>query len=392
MNASAKQSVFHLVIIVIFFCAVSAPLVHRLLHSTAAISDLEKRTLAALPAAPQSLKELKSYPKSLETYYQDHFGFRETLTYLYKRMQYAIGDSPSENVLIGRDGWLFLDGDRFLDPVGDYRNLNTYSQQEITQLAAYLIGKQRWLAKQHIKYIFVIAPNKHTIYSEKLPSRIKKAGPCSAVDQLVAAVGHHPDFHMVDLREPLLSAKTDDRLLYYKTDTHWNDLGANVAQFELAKKLADLFPGRIRPRSYEDRLFDRRYRKGGDLAYFIGLPNIFDEIEYRPLWDDPCTPRLTAIEQESRKPLITECPDARITALIFRDSFFSAVQPFLGTYFQQATYIWQYAHFDTLAEYIQKRKPDVVIEEWAERVHPYKGPFDDRFVALGRPVVQGTGG
>jgi len=74
----------------------------------------------------------------------------------------------NNKVIIGKDGFLFLGNDsgRVLDKTkGVFRP----SKKEIELWSDKLKDLQDWYENQGIKFVIVIAPNKHSIYPEKLP-------------------------------------------------------------------------------------------------------------------------------------------------------------------------------------------------------------------------------
>ena len=85
--------------------------------------------------------------------------------------------------------------------------------------------------------LFFIAPDKHTIYFENMPSYITKVRDYSAADQLYDVLQNRNNITVVDLREDLVSNKEKSQL-YFKVDTHWNYHGANIVQYKIAKALA----------------------------------------------------------------------------------------------------------------------------------------------------------
>ena len=59
-----------------------------------------------------------------------------------------------------------------------------------------------------------------------------------------------------------------------------------------------------------------------------------------------------------------------MNAIIFRDSF--GIKPYISRQFNRSTYIWGRVDYSLLTEFIEKEKPDIVIEEVIERALPYK--------------------
>jgi len=76
--------------------------------------------------------------------------------------------------------------------------------------------------------------------------------------------------------------------------------------------------------------------------------------------------------------VVTEQSDATLPrAVIFRDSFASALIPFLSEHFSRTVYLWQ-NNFDP--DIVTQEHPDVVIQEWVGRHlgtdYPYNAVAD----------------
>lgn len=219
--------------------------------------------------------------------------------------------------------------------------------------------------------IYVIAPNKHTLYFEFLPSYITKKNKQSATDQLVNYLNHHTDVNVVDLRSPLFDEKTRHPV-YYKTDTHWNQYGANRAQFEIMTKIQTIFPDKIMPFLLDKQHFNVSVSTGGDLVSLANIDNVKEDVP-EPIFDNMCEPITTKkLTQEHETETFTAvCENQQLNAVIFRDSFFSAMYPYFARKFNRSTYIWEKMNFDSLQKYIEQEQPDIVIDEIAERTLPY---------------------
>ncbi len=67
--------------------------------------------LSAAPTWPQTARDWLALPRQLDRFLADHFGLRTELVRAHARLRYAV-DLPSDlRVIIGRDNWLFLNGD-----------------------------------------------------------------------------------------------------------------------------------------------------------------------------------------------------------------------------------------------------------------------------------------
>src|SRR5262249_28073941 len=127
----------------------------------------------------------------------------------------------ARDVVLGRDGWLFYSGEGagaepFSGPTG------SFTQQELIGYQRLLEQRRDWLAQRGVGYLFVVAPNKQSIYPEYLPPGCNLGPSQHRLDQFLAHMQQHSTVAVVDLRPALREAK---RLAptYFKTDTHWND-------------------------------------------------------------------------------------------------------------------------------------------------------------------------
>jgi len=261
---------------------------------------------------------------------------------------------------------MFFRGPDDLDLINVTRNLRTLTKDELEQYATLLQAKHLWLKSRSVEYIFVIAPNKHSIYPEHLPDHMYKIGDRSLTDELVEYVSEHTDVTILDLRAPLLAAKSDDQLLYFPTDTHWNFFGANIAQHEIARAIASYFPDQIQPKLYASSEFTTTVGSGGDLAAFIDLRNEFIENYPSPKLAR-CPEVMRGKQAQLARFFTTVCDSSGLNIVVFRDSFFKWVQPYISQYANRATFIWKRMHLEEMKKMVAQEKPAIVIEEWAER-------------------------
>lgn len=368
------QHVLHkleiIIVIFIFSVAIYAPFFLGIFEKDKDVSEVEKRAFAKLPQIDLSLDGISGFPKLFDAYYADHFGLRESLVEYYKLAKFNLGDSPSSNVTLGKDGWLFLGSIKkgyknYDDPIGDARNVNLFTDHDLKKFAKHMASLDAWLSSRGIKYVFVIAPNKHTVYFEHLPGYITKFNKKSSTDQLVEYLNQHTNVIVIDLRKKLIESKAKYRL-YSKTDTHWNHFGANIAQFEIMLRIEQIFPNLIKPELFKMR---EGISGGGDLARFVGV-NGFSELNPQPMFENTCKPIRYPESINERKPHSYSCEGQEIKALIYRDSFFNYLQPYFARKFKHSTYIWEKTTYSSLEKYVTLKNPDIVIEEWVERFLP----------------------
>ena len=88
--------------------------------------------------------------------------------------------------------------------------------------------------------------------------------------------------------------------------------------------------------------------------------------------------------------LVTAQPDgSRPRAVVFRDSFGSALIPFLSEHFSRALYLWQY---NVDPDVVLDERPDVVIQEWVGRRLSTLPPYDPFEAESGRSGKSGGSG
>ena len=225
------------ILAIIFVFTIFLPLIGSLLDWDL-VDDLgEKRLLADCPAF---LKDpVRTIPDKFEAFYKDRFGFRNGLIKGHNWIRYRLCKGSSlGKVLFGKDDWLFLTKAGIIN---DFLGQNPLTENELELWKEVLEQRQQWLQKWGIRYLFIIAPNKTTIYPEMLPDHIQSSRGRSRMDQLMEYLRDHSTVEFLDLREPHWRAKSTG-LLYHQTDTHWTDRGGFVAYLEISKSVAQWFP------------------------------------------------------------------------------------------------------------------------------------------------------
>jgi hypothetical protein len=265
-------------------------------------------------------------------------------------MYRALGISPSDKVLAGRDGWFYYADDYSLE---DYRSLQPFREEELAQWKRVLEERQDWLAQRGAKLLLVLSCDKYVIYPEYLPTAIHRAPRPYRMEELAEYLQKNSRVPVVSLKPALLAAKASDRL-YHRTDTHWNDRGAFIGYREILTRIGQ------QPLAYDPV---EKTTEGWDLARMMGLNDIIHE-EDRQL--QPRAPRHAKVVEIDRPDptwnvgrVALEVNNSALPRLVmFRDSFGSALVPFLAEHFRRSVFLWQY-DFDP--QVIEKEKPDWVI-------------------------------
>lgn len=362
--------------IVIFLVLLWLPLVDSAMHLDRTPMALENRTLSPLPEFKPGLAGVRYFFSGWEAYYRDHFGFRNRLIQCSNRWKWQwFHESNQSSVATGQQGWLFYFGDYVLD---NYAGDKKFSETDLKSWQELLEKRRDWLGQRGIKYLFVITPDKHSIYPEYLPAWVVKRPSPRKLDQFFSYMKAHSAVPVLDLRPSLLEAKKS-AAIYLKSDTHWNLYGGFVGYQAVLQELSAQSPN-IRPLSLTN--FDWKYvqQSAGDLANLQGLADQLVETNtiafstrppLQPLVWHSALERLPKKWLPKTEPAVSECPGQTGKALVFCDSFAGGWEPFLGYHFRETVYIRQY-EWD--AAFIEREKPDVVIDEIVERFYNNQDP------------------
>jgi hypothetical protein len=319
----------------------------------------ENRVLAARPVGISHYKSLNKYVRAWQAYTDDNFGFRNFFIFSYGWIRYRVfGVSPTPDVILGKDGWLFLAKQKNIEL---HRGVMPYSPTELDHKIDLIRQRYAWSLKNGIKYIYTVGPDSLTLNPEFLPDWARYPVGPSRWDQILAAPGAKL-LPLLDLRPTLLAAKKF-HMISYKTDSHWNAYGAYIGYRALLAKLreegAPVGPPAV---TEKDLKFRFSKRKGMDLTILAGQRNsIFEESE-EPEYIGKI--KFTQGDQQGLH-FTTENPDGvPLTVICLCDSMAGNLYPYLARQFRTVRVMWGYP-FDV--DEIRKYKADIVIQMVIER-------------------------
>lgn len=371
-------------VIVFFLAALILPLLDMLLGLDPMPSVNENRNLANLPSINRRWESINEFPGKYTDYFNDHFGFRQSFIRLNFLIHYRLlGQSPSKQVIVGKAGWLFFTGDKTLD---DYRGVTKFSKEQLRDWKITLEMKRRWLGLHGKKYLLILVPNKETIYSDYLPSYVNKIRIKNCIDEFVDILNRKNSIDIIDVRG-YMSNSFSKYQLYYKTGTHWNTYGAFIAYRYIDSKLRKIFDEDYKIDSidgFDGYALTILPRKGSDLAAIIGGKELLNDtdVEIRVaghVYNDLRTDSMGA----SRRPVVEKQTSVRLPrAIMFRDSFATALIPFLSKDFSYIQYLCERWDGEVQMEkLLRDSSADIVIEEYVERNVKYMPVYNlkDRF-------------
>lgn len=279
--------------------------------------------------------------------------------------EHIIGSSDSWYE--GAPGWLFL-GNSYDNTVAKLRLANTPSSTEIAAVVNAFEEIGEVAQSVGARVALMVGPNKSTIYSEFLPdtampSRVRY------VDFFLDAIRTIDGVTVYDPTSDLVSSADDGPILYWRTDTHWNNRGAYVAFLGLARELEFSAP---------NVNFVEGEGRRGDLIGISGLEDypIQNDDDWEPIWDrNPVVQEVTVNGGEAG----SFGPRVRITnsnflsdqsVWVIGDSFTIAQRQYINATFREVEYIGHWGQaLDSLPSRLAnaETKPDLIIIIRVER-------------------------
>lgn len=286
-------------------------------------SSGEKRKLSDAPKIKDDTGKLNfEYFDEFETYFSEHFAFRQQLVTLDGRLKSTVfGTSPNKDVITGKKGWLY-----YGETVNDFLNINTLSDRGINNIKNNLEIMNDYCNQNNARFIFTIAPNKNSVYPEYMPSNYSPADNKGNYEKLSESFGEN--FPYCDMKEVILNTASNIPL-YHKKDTHWNNLGAYAGHARLMEML-----GREKCPSGNWTVRNDRQGDLADMIYPSEKPDdtqIYSDYEYKYQY----LGRFMAFDDMSIK---TFCEGKNGNLLMYRDSYGEAIIPFMAECFGSAEF------------------------------------------------------
>ncbi|EPP6257997.1 alginate O-acetyltransferase AlgX-related protein [Cronobacter sakazakii] len=296
-------------------------------------------------------------------------------------MFYSIGVSISpDNSIIGKDGWLYL-GDAYANTMTEARGMRKANPDMVLHLQAVRKSWDQFARENDSAGYFVsIAPNKQSVVKEKLPDWAAIGGGSNNINLMFSS--SLKDDTAIDL-SPQLKMHSHKESLYYKTDTHWNYLGAWYGFKELCESISRKH--QINCLSDNDVSFSEKERQAGDLSRFLRISEFLNDkdqvVSFRYKsdvmvkgWDGVLIRKsdLNDVIYEMNTPLHTTSSNAKnkLKVLWLRDSFGISMYPYFNATFSdvmQRHYDYYKKNPAALKELVRSYHPDLIIVTAVER-------------------------
>lgn len=287
---------------------------------------------------------------------------------IYTNTRLKLGDQVYNRSVVGHDGWINLtDG----YAMTDYQKISPLRRIELDNIYQSLDDFRSYIANHGGVFLFVVPPDKQTIYPEHVPpSILQNEGP-SRLDQLMNYIDSADDsFPVLDLRSELLNGK-NQYPVYYATDTHWNPIGALLAYDAIIYSLQSQFSG-LSPHILSDFEIITNEPSLFNMSRVVGSDVLTERsVILKPKFQGQSVEFAFKIPSQngSMQLYFSHTSDTNApTALIFNDSFFDALRPFVSEHFSSAYYVNHVAASDgSYYAWYNQIRPDIVIFEVTER-------------------------
>lgn len=286
---------------------------------------------------------------------------------VFKRKGFKYGFGCSLAWYKGKNDWLFL-GNQYDSTVAKLKLSNPPSDDILKQSIEPFTKIAITAAKYNTKFALIIGPNKSSIYPEYLPDTLVPS-PLKYSSFFINKLKEIPNLIVYDPTNDLLNLKSKEGILYWMTDTHWNNKGAFLAYSGFSKLLNLPVP------SVE---FKQGNSHSGDLIRISKLQDfpLHADDNWDVIWKNKSTLSESDIADEqktafgSAKVVINSKPLSSKYVWVVGDSFTEALKPYLNATFKEVRYIGHWSDkLKDLPDILDKadRKPDMIIVVRVER-------------------------
>jgi hypothetical protein len=336
----------------------AVPMLVQTFEPTAISSETEARMLTVAPGWPRALPAWLALPRALDRFLADHFGLRAGLIRAHARLRYAVYLPNDLRVIVGRDNWMFLNGDGTIEQATG----KLLREAEIATFVDHAAALKARLAVRNAQLLVAIPPNGPTINRARLPAWVGDAPAVTEYDLMLRALAAR-GVPAADLRPALVAANAVNPT-YRRTDTHWNRLGALIAYNAVVRALGKdewmIDPARVL-RGFEATT-------SGDLARLLAVVGEDEDarIDLSPYGARPVEVAAVETQFESGGDLL-ESGRAGPTVIVIGDSF---TRGFWQDYFalHAGRYVWM--HHEQCGfkmSVLEAQAPDIVIFAPTER-------------------------
>ena len=330
----------------------------------------ENRPLAAFPMSSIKSLDVNGTVKGIDAWIADHFTFRPVLIVAWNYFRFLLGDSARSDLLIGSDGWLYFNTSTdWLDEIG----VQPAGLPSITSWRQAIVERRDWVESRGSRFLFVIAPEKETIYPEHLPPALRKRGMDTKATRLIDAL-RGTGVDVLYLRDALLARKAQGAQVHFRLDMHWTQAGALAAAEAIADHIRKILP------AVDKREFTLRWSKPQirwpeiyrgtahlDQATLLGLPFLKEpDAIVAPVDGWKATKKVEFRDGHLLYEFMRTDAPSLPTLVVYGDSYIFPLMRPLAEYFRRAVFInpWETLTGECSLfppQFIRSEHPDIVV-------------------------------
>ncbi len=264
----------------------------------------------------------RNYLSDLGAVFESRFALRKQMVTAYSVITGRVfGTSSQSGVIVGEGDWLFYN-----DTLADFQRTNILTDRQMHNAVRHLELINEYCSDNGIEFLFVIAPNKNTLYPEYMPYYLLP-GEGMSNRQIFDGILNGTSVNYIDFGT--YDAFTNpDAVYYFHRDSHWNNTGAAIASDAILSSLGvehhyypddEVFVTEDHMGDLEQMIYPEAVR-GEDDTVFAVMP----EFTY-----------VTEVESNFDYRIETTASGTG-SLLMYRDSFGSGILPFMAEPFANA--------------------------------------------------------
>lgn len=195
---------------------------------------------------------------TLEKQLDQNLPGRDTLIATANSLRYLLMRSGGDQVRVGHDGWLYLT---------DELRFHADADHHLNKRMDLLDSASKALERDGVTLVVALVPDKARVYPDRLPGDFPEYNRSRYLDALNAL--RMRGVNTVDLLQPL-SAAARNKEIYYRSDTHWNQVGASIAAAAVAAEVRRLHAD-LSLTQFATETSSARTERPGDLIRLMGL-------------------------------------------------------------------------------------------------------------------------
>ncbi len=218
---------------------------------------------SALSDIPTTMEDIRSgvssdkFSKHLDT----HIPARQSLIAAANAGRYIVFQGAGDDVRLGRDEWLFS-----VEEIKYEAQSEAWMAHRLDTVARVA----RLLEQKGIRLVVALIPDKARVHEAQLASGIYPAWYSHRYGDALQSL-RASGIHTVDALK-ILDFKVQQKPMFYSSDTHWNQVGADLVAQAVAQRVRELVPN-LPEVQFKTESAAASEIRAGDLLRLIGLSN-----------------------------------------------------------------------------------------------------------------------